>query len=147
MARLVFHQLGPTVVISDSSVNHARIQKVLSEEIQLWQRFFFGGGGGGGGIFDEGRHEPNASISRPSSTYQWNIIGVLMAGRWWPNIDCWLGIFVIFQGIRTSIAKKSYFCDFSGGGGGRDPLSHPPLWIRAWVNDTKTNIPLILTTL
>ena len=23
---------------------------------------------------------------------------------------------MIFQGIRTSIAKKLYFCDFSGGG-------------------------------
>ena len=32
--------------------------------------------------------------------------------------------FVIFQGIRTSIAKKPYiFCDFSGGGGGSGPLS------------------------
>ena len=26
----------------------------------------------------------------------------------WPNIDCLLGRFVIFQGIRTSIAKKTY---------------------------------------
>ena len=40
---------------------------------------------------------------------------------------------MIFQGTRTSIAKKKtrYFCDFSRGGG-RDPLS-PPLWIRPWV--------------
>ena len=34
---------------------------------------------------------------------------------------------MIFQGIRTSFAKKPYiFCDSSGGGGGLDPLS-PPL--------------------
>ena len=33
----------------------------------------------------------------------------------WPIIECWLGSFVIFQGILTSIAKKHYiFCDFSG---------------------------------
>ena len=34
--------------------------------------------------------------------------GVSLAGRWWPNIECWLCSFVIFQGIQTSIAKKPY---------------------------------------
>ena len=49
------------------------------------------------------------------------------------QIECWLGSFVIFQGIRTSIAKKPYiFVIFQGGGGGPDPLS--PLWIRPWKN-------------
>ena len=39
------------------------------------------------------------------------------------NIECWLGSFVIFQGIRTSIAKKPYiFVIFQGG---PDPLSSP----------------------
>ena len=38
----------------------------------------------------------NASISGPSSTCQF-----------------WFGSFVIFQWIRTSIAKKSYFCNCS----------------------------------
>ena len=41
---------------------------------------------------------------------------------WWPNIECWLGGFVIFQGIWTSIAKKSYFLQFSGGS--RPPVPH-----------------------
>ena len=46
--------------------------------------------------------------------------------EWRPNIECWHGSFVIFQGVRTSIAKKPYiFCDFSGGGSGPPPL--PPL--------------------
>ena len=38
---------------------------------------------------------------------------------------CWLGSFVIFQGTRTSIAKKPYiFVIFQGGGrGGPDHLS------------------------
>ena len=43
--------------------------------------------------------------------------GVSQACWWWPNIECWLGSFVIFQGIWTRIAKKPYiFCAFSGGG-------------------------------
>ena len=38
-----------------------------------------------------------------------------------------LGSFVIVQGNRTSIAMKPLnFCDFSGGGGGPDPLFPPP---------------------
>ena len=52
--------------------------------------------------------------------------GVSLACRWWPIIECWLGSFVFFQGIRTSIAKKHYiFYDFSGGGGAGPPA--PPL--------------------
>ena len=44
------------------------------------------------------------------------------------NIECWLGSFVIFKVIRTSIAKKPYsFVIFRGGGGGPDPCSLTPL--------------------
>ena len=36
----------------------------------------------------------------------------------WPNTECCLGSFVIYQGIQNSIAKKPlYFGDFSRGGG------------------------------
>ena len=39
---------------------------------------------------------------------------VWLAGR-----RCWLGSFVIFQGLRTCIAKEPYsFVIFQGGGGG-----------------------------
>ena len=46
-----------------------------------------------------------------------------MAFRWraddGPTLNGWLGSFVIFQGIWTSIAKKPYiFVIFRGGGGG-----------------------------
>ena len=43
------------------------------------------------------------------------------------NIEGWLGSFVIFQGIRSSIANKPYiFVIFQRGGGGvRTPF--PPL--------------------
>ena len=34
--------------------------------------------------------------------------------KWWPNIECWFGNFVVLQTIRTSIGKKLYF--FKGGG-------------------------------
>ena len=48
--------------------------------------------------------------------------GVLLAlCWWWPNIDCWLDSFVIFQVIWTSIAKqRDIFVIFQGG---PDPLS------------------------
>ena len=54
---------------------------------------------------------------RSKYRYKWAIIGptaerhlngVSLAGRWWPNIECWLRSFVIFQGILTSTAKNSY---------------------------------------
>ena len=42
------------------------------------------------------------------------------------DIEYWLGSFVIFQGIWTSIAKKAYsFVIIQGS---------PPFWIRAWQN-------------
>ena len=72
-------------------------------------------------------------VEDPKVHYKWAIIGPLakrnldgvsLAGRWWPNIDCWLASFVIFQRIRTSIAiKPDIFVIFQGGS---KPLS-PPL--------------------
>ena len=56
--------------------------------------------------------------------------GVLPVGPWWPNIGCWLGSFVVLQGIRISIAKKTIFFVIFKGGGVRTPC--PPLWIRTW---------------
>ena len=41
--------------------------------------------------------------------------GVSLAGRSWPKIECWLGSYVLFQGMRASIAKKPYiFVIFQG---------------------------------
>ena len=48
---------------------------------------------------------------------------ISVACRRWPNIKCWPSSFVIFQGIWTSIAKKSYsFVIFQGWG---DWASYP----------------------
>ena len=56
-----------------------------------------------------------ADHHRPTSKHHLN--GVSLAGRRYRNIECWLGNFVIFRGILTSIAKKTtIFCDFPGRG-------------------------------
>ena len=49
---------------------YARIQKVLSEWVLLWQRFLVG----------EGREDPNTTISGPASVRQRNAIKWCFAG-------------------------------------------------------------------
>ena len=68
---------------------------------------------------------------RPASEtpFKWRFASEPMVAQ---GQQCWLGSFVNFQGIWTSIAKKLYiFKDFSGGRGIRTPRP-PPLWIRPW---------------
>ena len=60
----------------------------------------------------------------PNSTTK---AGVALAGWWRPNIECWFGSFVIFQGIRTSVAKKPYIFVIFQGGGSEPPAPSPPL--------------------
>ena len=52
--------------------------------------------------------------------------GVLLVYWWWPNIGCWLGSFMIYQGIRSApeLQKKNYFFVIYQGGFG-PPV--PPL--------------------
>ena len=78
------------------------------------------GVGGGGSKY----YYKRAIIGPP---VQHHLNGLLLACRWWPNIECWLGRF--FHGIQTSIAMKPYiFVIFQRGSGSTVP---PPLWIRA----------------
>ena len=50
-------------------------------------------------------------------------IKISQACRGWSYIECWLGSFVFFKGVRTSIAKKPYiFVIFQGWGGPFPPL-------------------------
>ena len=70
-------------------------------------------------------HFKRATIG-PSTKRHLN--GVSLACQWWHNIECWLGSFVSFQGIRTSIGKKPYMFFLFFRGEGSDPLS--PLWVR-----------------
>ena len=69
--------------------------------------------------YDKGEHH------RPASETPLN--GVSLAVRWWPNIECWLGSFVIFQGIRTSIKQNPISLWFFWGGGSGPPAPPPPL--------------------
>ena len=93
---------------------HARIQKVLSEGPKFDNVFLVG----------EGKEDPNNTINGPSSARQRNAVS--LAGRRWPNVECWLGSFVIFQGIRTSISKKTYIFVILQGGGGEGRTPCPP---------------------
>ena len=69
----------------------------------------------------------SAGHHRPASETPFNAVS--LAGWWVHKIKCWLDRFVIFQGIRTSIAKKPYIfvMIFQRGSG---PPAPPPLWIR-----------------
>ena len=101
---------------------HSRIQKVLSEMVQLGQLFFFLWSS----LVDKKRGDPNIIKSGPSSARH-RFAGRLMM----TNIKCWHASFVIFTGIWTSIAKKPYsFLIFQEGRGSFPPPPH--LWIRTW---------------
>ena len=71
-------------------------------------------------LVDEGREDSNTTFSRPSSARQRTPLnGVPLAYRWWPNIECWLGSFVIFRGSGPVFLRNPiFFVIFSGGGGG-----------------------------
>ena len=101
-------------------VSRAQIQKVFSEGVQFWLclfLFLFSWWGQRGSKY----HYKRPTIGPPAKHH---LNSVSLAGRWWPNIECRHGSFVVVQGIWTSIAKKSYiFFYFSGG---LDPLSPPP---------------------
>ena len=60
-------------------------------------------------LVGEGREDLNITITghhRPASEtpFKWRFAGVPMMAQ-----HCWLGSFVIFQGIWTSIAKQPIF--------------------------------------
>ena len=69
-----------------------------------------------------------AGHHRPASETPLN--GVLLACRWWPNVECWLGSFENFKRSGPVLLRNSIFLLFFRRGRGPDPLS--PLWIRAW---------------
>ena len=65
-----------------------------------------------------GDRDPNVTINGPSSACQQN--GVSLAGRWWPNIGCWLGSFVIFRRSGPVLLRNTIFLWFFRG-------SQPPV--------------------
>ena len=66
-----------------------------------------------------GRKDPNTTISghqRPASETPFN--GVPLAGRYGPNIECWIDSFVILRGSGPELLSNPIFLKFSRGGGG-----------------------------
>ena len=94
-------------------------RKDLTEGVQLWQRFFSWWGKGGS------KYHYKRVIIGPPAKRHWN--GVSLAYRWWPNIECWLGSFVIFRGSGPVLLRNPIVLwFFSGGNGGRNPLFPTP---------------------
>ena len=87
------------------------MQKILSEGVQLWQCsnvvVFFN-------VFYEGWEDRMPVIIGSPAKHHLN--GVLLVYWWWPNIGCWLGSFMIYQGICTRIEKNPIFLWFFKGG-------------------------------
>ena len=88
---------------------HARIQKVLSEGVHLWQSSF---------NFSLMREEWSKkhykqAIIDPAAKRHLN--GVSLACRLWPNIECWLVNFTILRGFGPVLLKTLYFCELPGG--------------------------------
>ena len=57
--------------------------------------------------------------------------GISLVCPWWPNIECWLGRFVICRGSRPVLLRNPIFLWFFRGGV-PTPVP-PPLWICTWV--------------
>ena len=100
----LFENLSPLTQME--SQNHARIQKVLSEGVQLWQRFFvcFFLWGQEGSKY----HYKRSIIGPP---------GVSLACRWWPYIECWLCSFVILRDSGPVLQRNPIFLWFFRGVG------------------------------
>ena len=104
---------------------HARIQKVFSKGSKFDNVLFcfFSWWGDRGS-----KYHYKLAIIGPQAKRHLN--GVSLAGRCWPNIECWPGSFVIIQGIQSSVAKKpNIFVYFQGGRAGSPaPLMDPPIY-------------------
>ena len=64
---------------------------------------------------DEGWVDPSSTIS--------HLNGISLVGRWWPNIECWLGSFVIFRGSGPVLLRNHIFLWFFMGSGPLCPTS------------------------
>ena len=105
---------GSIEIKLSTDIIHARIQKVLSKGIQLWQRLFFKLMGGGSIHVPllSGLHQPASET--PLKAFRWHADEC-------PTLNAGLAA-AIFQGIRTCIARKPYiFVIFQCGGPDLDP--------------------------
>ena len=79
------------------------------------------------GELGDQKHFMRAIIGPPAERH---LNGVSLACRYWPNIECWLGNSVIFQGFRTSFSKNPYIIVIFLRGLSRPPA---PFWMRPCV--------------
>ena len=92
--------------------------------------FFFFFFGGGGRVVNEGREDPNTTISGPISARQRNAI--YMAFHWRANdgpltLNAGLVVLWLFRGSGPLLLGNLYFCDFSWGPDPPVPPLDPPM--------------------
>ena len=96
-------------------IEHARIQKVFQRGFDFENVFFLVD------VWIRISLKSGQYRSASETPFKWRFAG----GPIMPNIEFWLGSFVIFQGIRISIAKKPFIFVISQGGV-RTPCPPPP---------------------
>ena len=127
--RLIFHvnrqsiQMKYQALFATIEIRYMRGSRKFCQRGSKFDKVFFSWWGEKGSKY----HFKRVIIDPPAKCH---LNGVSLACRWWHNIECWLGGSVIFQGIRTSIAKKTYILLFFRGIRTPCPI---PLWIRAYV--------------
>ena len=69
--------------------------------------------------------------------FEWHLNGISLASRWCPNIECWLGSFVIFLGCGPVLLRKhiSIFLWIFRGLWTPPPPLDPPMRQYPWDND------------
>ena len=81
----------------------------------------------------KGKEDPNTTKSGSSSAHQR------------PNVECWLGSFVIFHGIRTSIDKEPYrFVIFQVRSGSPPPPSGSAIYLIIRYSLLSSNVGYLL---
>ena len=83
-------------------------------------------------FFDEGRRDPNAVLAAINgATAKHHLNGISLVGRSWPNIECWIGSFVILRGSGPVLLKELYiFAILQEVPYRLPPAPTPHLWIR-----------------
>ena len=62
-----------------------------------------------------------------------HLTGISRACRWWPNIECWLGSFVIFKGSGPVLLRNTIFLWFNRGIWTPVPPLDPPMGPYAYI--------------
>ena len=120
------YKAKPCCILQHGHILHVRIQKILSEGVQLWQHSF---------LVDARMEDPSTTISEPSSSRHW------MAFCWraddGPTLNAGL-VAVIFRGSGPVLLENPIFLWFFRGGGVGSGTP-APLWIRTCIRGICAN--------